>query len=281
MPPTLEPTLTRDVPSLPTGRSVVVATPAIGAALVRERGQADFVPIVAGAGADGIEIRRELLVETRDLPRLPALGDAIKTHGLFAVYSAPIELFAANRELNLAEVERVFAEAAQLHAHLVKLPLGHFGGGLEALHTFLKRHADAGRLLVENDQTAYGGTLAPVRAFFSACRDAGLAVGMTFDVGNWTWTGENAQTAASALAPFVEYVHLKTGQRAGDAWVAVPVADDDPNWRQVLAVFAPDLPLGIEYPITGDNLTDATRAQVSRLKATSQISKKHVTSHES
>ncbi len=45
-----------------------------------------------GAGADGVEIRRELF-NSEELLALPALGESIELLGLLACYSAPAALF--------------------------------------------------------------------------------------------------------------------------------------------------------------------------------------------
>jgi len=63
--------------------SVLVAASAYGADLVRRLGHAHLVPIVAAAGAAGLEIRSELFVGEQDLD---ALRELLKKHGLFSVY---------------------------------------------------------------------------------------------------------------------------------------------------------------------------------------------------
>ncbi len=250
-------------------REIVVTTSAYGADLVRARGQAAFAPIAAAGGACGLEIRRELLTE-REFAALPALGEAIRAAGLFAVYSAPVELVAADGALNKAAVQQVFEEAAALTPlRFIKLPLGHFKNVPDGWSSFLA--AAPGRVVIENDQTTHGGTVAPLHEFFTAARENELPIGMTFDIGNWSWVGagEEAAVAAESLAPFVEYIHLKTAARSADGkgLVAVPVADEDPEWKALVARFRPGLPLGIEFPLAGDDLAAVTRTHVRRLES--------------
>src|SRR5437016_5585392 len=70
---------------------VLVATSAYGASMVRQLGQTHFIPVIASAGAAGIEIRRELF--TSDTPDLVQMRHSIAGHGLFTVYSVPVELW--------------------------------------------------------------------------------------------------------------------------------------------------------------------------------------------
>jgi sugar phosphate isomerase/epimerase len=64
------------------------------------------------------------------------------------------------------------------------------------------------QLTVENDPTASGGTLQRLRSFFENCTRKGIPIRMTFDIGNWSWSGENVFEAAEALADYVVYLHL-------------------------------------------------------------------------
>ena len=58
------------------GRKIMVVTAAYGAEQVRQAGgQRAMLPVIAGAGADGVEIRRELF-NSEELLALPALGES-------------------------------------------------------------------------------------------------------------------------------------------------------------------------------------------------------------
>lgn len=103
--------------------SVLVATSAYGADLVRRLGHAHLVPIVAAAGAAGLEIRSELFVGEQDLD---ALLELLNKHRLFSVYSAPIELFGTDGKLAGAALEQALAQAHQLQSRYLKVSLGHF-----------------------------------------------------------------------------------------------------------------------------------------------------------
>jgi len=89
---------------------------------------------------------------------------------------------------------------------------------------------------------------------------------MTFDIGNWHWTGECPLQAAAACAPRVRYVHCKGVQRERRQWIAVPLADSAAPWRAVLRAMPQGLPWGIEYPLAGDDLLAATRREIDQLR---------------
>ncbi|MGL6019126.1 MAG: sugar phosphate isomerase/epimerase, partial [Gibbsiella quercinecans] len=81
-------------------KEIIVVTGAYGAEAVHQHGgQAALLPLIAQAGANGVEIRRELF-SAQDIDALPALAKAIEQHGLFAVYSAPEALFTPQHTLN-------------------------------------------------------------------------------------------------------------------------------------------------------------------------------------
>lgn len=106
-------------------RKIIVVTAAYGNDHVKSLGgQAAVLPFIADAGADGVEIRRELF-SAEELNALPTLAAAIERHGLLACYSAPQALFADNGELN-PHLPTLLAEAQTLNALWLKLSLGHF-----------------------------------------------------------------------------------------------------------------------------------------------------------
>jgi hypothetical protein len=80
-------------------RKIIVVTAAYGHDCIKELGgQSAVLPFIAGSGADGVEIRRELF-SADELNQLPALAATIERHNLLACYSAPEALFEANGAL--------------------------------------------------------------------------------------------------------------------------------------------------------------------------------------
>ena len=243
---------------------IIVVTAAYGHAQIAALGgQRALLPIIQQAGADGVEIRRELLDDTA-LTDLPALGRAVAQHQLHASYSVPDTLFCDGGEINPRLIHYV-EEARQLNAQRLKVALGDFTGALprETLQTLL---ADLPfQLTVENDQTEHG-LLAPSVAFFTAVREANLPISMTFDMGNWCWTGEDADQAAQQLAAQVGYVHVKAAVPHQDSFRAIALDEADDHWRTLLQQLPAQAPRGIEFPLEGDDLTAVTRHYVSLLR---------------
>lgn len=216
------------------------------------------------AGADGVEVRGELL--TGGEAELTAIAAALPM--VQRVYSSPEGLWTGDGALDLAALERGLASAQCLGAPRLKMSMGGWraasAGSLVALRERLA--ASQVELVIENDQTFAAGTVAAMAAFFEASQAHDLPLGMTFDVGNWHWAGECPLQAAAVFAPRVRYVHCKGVQRQPQRWVAVPLTESAAPWRAVLRPMPAGLPWAIEYPLVGDDLLAVTRREVEQLR---------------
>ncbi|HCW98168.1 MAG TPA: xylose isomerase [Pantoea sp.] len=243
---------------------IVVVTAAYGQQQVAALGgQQALLPLIQQAGADGVEIRRELF-DAATLANLPALAHAIQQHQLRASYSVPDTLFCDDGALN-PQLENYLKEAQQLNAQRLKLALGGFNGDLHGADLCALSERYPLELAVENDQTT-NGKLAPTLHFFQAAERESLPVVMTFDMGNWLWTQENAQEAAAQLGRFVRYIHVKAAEPHGDSYRAVALDEAKDDWRQLLRQLPDDAPRGIEFPLEGEDLLAVTRHYVSLLR---------------
>ena len=246
------------------GRKIMVVTAAYGAEQVRQAGgQRAMLPVIAGAGADGVEIRRELF-SADELNRLAELAADIERRGLLVCYSAPEALFAADGALN-PHLSDLLQEAQTLNALWLKLSLGHFRHNqqLDELRHIL---SDSGMaLVVENDQTDCG-QLAPMQRFKASCRVNQLPVTLTFDMGNWLWVGDSPEEAARHLAPAVSYIHVKAAEPHHAHFRAVPPDEAPARWLALLDNLPADAPRGIEFPLVGHDLTAVTRRYVNLLR---------------
>jgi sugar phosphate isomerase/epimerase len=245
---------------------ILISLSAFGAAEVRRHGQAWFSQLALDAGADGVEVRSELLV---DAPlELPAIAELMSAARKGVVYSSAEPLWRADGQLDLYALERAIEITSALGAMRLKMSIGGFSeasqGSLVPLKIHL-RQADV-ELVIENDQTPAAGTLAAMQDFFHASNNSGFPVGMTFDMGNWHWTGECPLQAATALAPQVRYVHCKGVQRLVKNWVAVPLTQSQAPWRAVLRALPANVPWAIEYPLVGDDLLALTRSEITQLR---------------
>lgn len=241
---------------------VIVVTAAYGRdQITAAGGQQAMLPIVAASGADGVEIRRELFSE-KELQTLPQLGKAIAEVNLAAFYSIPEALFSQTGELN-PNLELHFAEAKQLNAQRLKYSLGHYRQGFDCTALREMLAAQPFSLVVENDQTDCG-TLAALDSYFH--HDCEACTGMTFDMGNWLWVGDDPIEAARRLSACVTYVHVKAAKAVEGSWHAVALDDADSLWRETLALLPAGVPRGIEFPLEGDDLVAVTRHYVDLLR---------------
>lgn len=245
-------------------RKIIVVTAAYGNDHVKALGgQSAVLPFIAGSGADGVEIRRELFTPD-ELSRLAELAADIERRGLLVCYSAPEALFAADGSLN-PRLSDFLQEAQTLNALWLKLSLGHFShhDDLEALREILQESGMA--LVVENDQTDCG-QLAPMQRFKAACLVNQLPITLTFDMGNWLWVGDSPEEAARHLAPAVSYIHVKAAEPHHSQFRAVPPDEASARWLALLNNLPADAPRGIEFPLTGHDLTAVTRRYVKLLR---------------
>lgn len=244
---------------------VLISLTAYGADLALRDGQAALARIAAAAGADGVEFRGELQRGHKEEVR--EQREVARQHGLSVVWSSPEGLWDDAGSLDAAALDRAFTTALALGATRVKMSLGGYreGTALEALLPWL-RH-DGIELVVENDQTARAGTVPPLRDFFARTGALGESVPMTFDMGNWHWTGEDPLDAAQVLGAGVGYVHCKGVQRTPAKWIAVPLDQSAAPWRSVLRRLPTHVARAIEFPLQGEDLVQVTRSHVELLRS--------------
>ena len=245
-------------------RKIMVVTAAYGHDQIRAAGgQTAMLPIIAEAGADGVEIRRELLTDA-ELKTLSTMASAIEIFGLLACYSAPEPLFLEDGNLN-PRLPELLEEAQALQALWLKVSLGHFSHTkqFDVLRQWLDNSGM--ELVVENDQTDCG-RLHPMQGFNEACQAQNLPISLTFDMGNWLWVGDSPEEAAQNLASTVGYIHVKAAVAYHDSYRAVPPDEADPRWLALLKTLPNDVPRGIEFPLEGQDLVAVTRRYVELLR---------------
>ncbi len=197
-------------------------------------------------GADGIEVRRECLTDVST--ELGVLKRSIEASGLDPViYSVPIELWQDSCSLNPI-AETTIKEATVLNATHIKFSLGKFDANKadtdifeKWLNTNLPRNM---KMLIENDQSTYGGTLLPILSFFHWKK--GMSVSMTFDVGNWTVNNEDWLNAYHSLKQWIEYLHLKSVTKSKEGWESISPSNE--HLRIAFPAFT-----AIEFPLANPN----------------------------
>jgi sugar phosphate isomerase/epimerase len=235
-------------------KNVIVPLNSFNRNEVLENGQETFIKRIALSGAYGIEIRRELFPKGY-LP-LEKVKVEIEKFKLFTVFSAPVELWNEDGQLNKDILQRTFDEARKLRAAWVKISLGHYHTErsncteLKELVKELNIESDNIQLLVENDQTMHGGNVARLKSFFESASLHEVPVKMTFDTGNWFYTEQNVQYAFEQLATYAGYLHLKHVEKRDEGLVTLPLPHDgSAEWRQLVNQFPAHLTKAIEFPI--------------------------------
>lgn len=232
---------------------VIVPMNAFPQEMLSEKGQQSLIPVIAQAGAYGAEIRRELFAK----PPFPlaSIRQELETHKLFAVYSAPIPVWEEDGSLNREGLAAVFQEAKEAGAGWVKTCLGHYSelrSGLPELKVFLESEP-AVQLLVENDQTPHGGSIERLKAFFVRAQEHRIPVKMTFDIGNWRFSGEDLQRAIASLRAYTGYLHLKHVEAIDGRLVTLSLPEgNDQTWRQACASFPKVMARALEFPIESE-----------------------------
>ena len=218
------------------------------------KGQEAFLSIIADAEAYGVELRRELWINFRE--ELKTLKPKLDKLNLFVVYSAPIELWEEDGTLN-PQLEAVFREAEELGAQRLKLSLGHYDADhsdLAQLKDWLDKQASEVNVLIENDQTLHGGNIENLNRFFTAAHKIGIPVGMTFDTGNWSFTGEVMEQALDKLSDYVDYVHFKEVKERQGELVTLPLSEEPASsWRKPANAFPESMHKALEFPLKNTN----------------------------
>ena len=114
-----------DVSGAAAAPPILVSLTAFGAAEVRRHGQLWFTRLCHEAGADGVEVRSELLVDAGR--ELPAIAQAVRDTGIRVVYSSADYLWAADGALDIAALQHALDAAQALGAPRLKMAIGGFG----------------------------------------------------------------------------------------------------------------------------------------------------------
>lgn len=211
------------------------------------------VQIAKDAGADGFELRRELLPAGMQPFEVQSLRLQLEQFLAPPAYSVPEPLFEEGR-LQRDFLRHVLAEARSFGCHFVKFsPFGKIPdeGEFAALSTMLaelQQETPSMEVMLENDQTAASGQLEQWVRFFEQARDFKCPIGMTFDLGNWDCVGVDATKAAQLLGHNVAYVHVKSVEFKDNKWVSRPI-HFSATPHPALLYLATTAPRAIEFPV--------------------------------
>lgn len=212
----------------------------------------NYFQVIKDSGAYGVELRQELF--TSQSPPLEWLKMKLEQASLFTVFSSPAPLWKKNGAFNQEAIEKVYYEAHLVRASWIKVSLGHYQADfsdMAPLIEFLEedRHGSPVQLLVENDQTPYGGEIRPLKLFFEQVSRQSLNIKMTFDTGNWIFVNQDPIEAIRYFAPHVVYVHLKKVIALNNKLVTVPLSIEPSGWEPFIQAFSSETVMALEFPI--------------------------------
>ncbi|WMX55002.1 TIM barrel protein [Peribacillus sp. R9-11] len=237
---------------------VFVCMNSIPLEILQTLGHLEIIKSISSAGADGIEIRRELLGPDDSLKELGALCRELN---LDIYYSAPECLIGPHYQMDEQRFKQLAREADELGAELLKLPLGHYHFTEtdmtqvnKVLVEEMQSHSGL-KITIENDQTLEGGNLNRIAHFLNRSEKLDIPIRLTFDMGNWLYTDEVPMKAAQELGRYVVYVHLKQVKREKEEWITEPISlplQSDVN--ELLERLSGTYPRAIEFPVTLENV---------------------------
>ncbi len=215
------------------------------------------IQIARAAGADGFELRRELLPPTMQPNETQDIRSQLQTFPFPPTYSIPLPLCKQGR-FEPEPLLHALAEAQAFGCRLVKFsPIGMEPGEnnfawLSELRSLLRSAAADLVVTVENDQGAASGDLELWQSFFEQATAVECPIWMTFDLGNWTCVGSDPVQAAQRLGRYVAYVHAKAVERKDGQCISRPFRTASAP-HPALAYLPPDAPRAIEFPLAGEH----------------------------
>ncbi|MDF2654622.1 MAG: xylose isomerase-like barrel family protein [Bacillota bacterium] len=192
-------------------------------------------------GFEEIEIRREYIGNKQS--ELPIIAQKAREAGV-VLYYAIVDTYYKDGILDRDIIDVYVEEAVTLGAKTIKLMPGDYRGMSSEEADYLRGINKLGvRLLLENGQKS---TPEQMRAFASECEAEGIALGITFDLGNWVWSGQDIPRVAELLKPWVKSVHLKDGAEIDGVLKVVPIGEGVTDWMAAAEILR-DASFAIEY----------------------------------
>lgn len=215
--------------------------------------QPKIVDELIKTGVSNIELRREY--ENQTLGELQKLSQIRFSNRLTYFYSIPDDLF-VNHQLNLHLLQYV-AEAQLLGVSFIKMTLGDFDKpSSEIVDTLLSIIPTNIQLNIENDQSSSNSNTHKLSSFFKQFDGRSQKVGFVNDLGNWIFSGQDAEKSSQTMLAYTRFVHLKSYQLDTDKHpTTVSFSKGELNWKRLLNLFDSQLPVALEYSTNTQELT--------------------------
>lgn len=204
-------------------------------------------------GIKNIEVRREFI---KDFDKeIEEIKEAAKKYQITLFYSVPENIY-EDQILQLQKIEQYFKEAQGMGCNNIKMTIGDYGEVNKKDALELNKLCDIYQinLRIENDQTQENGTLHKIKEFITSYKNLGGEIGVTFDVGNWLWQGEDPAENALSLKEYVTYIHLKDVEKEKPPRTVL-LGEGDIDYQNVLKILRKDIPVALEYPCGQEPIT--------------------------
>lgn len=231
----------------------------------------EALQIARDAGADGFELRSELLTPAMQPNEIDGLRSQLERFRSPPIYSTPQSLL-NDGDLQGEIIGQVLAKAYALGCGIVKFSPGNMEFEEDELMIQISSMQSTFpdlTITVENDQDPANGDVARWVHFFEWAKALNCPIWMTFDLGNWSCVGSNAIEAAQNLASYVVYIHAKAVEHKGDKCVSQPIKVASMQ-HPALAHLSADVPRAIEFPILApdrDTLTATLHTYITWLRS--------------
>lgn len=234
----------------------------------------DALDVALDAGADGFEVTQDLLPLALTPDELPPLLE------LLARFVAPPVLKMREPLFRAGQPQTQLLEPALLQAQvygceLVVWPLGELRKvddsvqPLESALAALGQRAPGVRFLVANDATPSQTDLATWNALFERAATWPRPLGMSFELGNWTCTGEDTVEAAQKLGRFVQFMRVAGATFQDGRCVAQPIRPSQTVFP-ALQSLPPRAPRAAAFPLAAPDralLAVMLREELARLRS--------------
>lgn len=206
--------------------------------------QSSIMDILHELGIKNVEIRREFIKDFNN--ELINIKEKSKRYGIKVFYSVPEWIYKQDK-LRVEDIETYFKEAYQMNCYNIKLNIGEVKEvskeDIQNINELCEKYQM--KMTVENDQTIENGRVNKIYNFLCQVKQLKGNISFTFDVGNWIFQDEDPLKNAELLKSFVTYIHLKDiGNNRSNALLNDGLLD----WKNILSVLPPKLPIVLEYP---------------------------------
>ncbi|MCR1900606.1 sugar phosphate isomerase/epimerase family protein [Ligilactobacillus apodemi] len=208
--------------------------------------QLECLQAIDGWPIENIEVRGEFFSLETKIQELTNIKSLCQKNTWNLYYSVPEELFLGDH-FN-PELEQQLALAEKLEIKNLKYSFGNFellfsDQEFDKLQTLLNNSPIT--VTIENQPNSKG-ELATMLKNLELDQAEKLALGYTFDAGNWYWINENPNEAFQKLHDKINIFHLKDIKDHQ----TVLLGEGQTDWQPMIKALSPNIPIFLEYGTT-------------------------------